>query len=174
MMKQKDAVVIAVTKVLGEDFTVGTTVVKDVITKDQKSEVRGIVLQGILDGEVAYNKDLADEKAIGRYVNSMVDNHFRKAKELNGGSTYRPASTGTRRDPQLKELNKLLKSLPEDSEGREQVLEHIEIRNKQLDEARAQKRSAASIGEIDVDVLPQHLRGLVDNSSPETAEGSAE
>lgn len=174
MLKQKEAVVNAVISVLGDNFVPGTTVVKETVSKDQKSEIRGIVLKGILSGEVGFNGSLEDEKAVARYVNSMVDNHFRKAKELNGGSTYKPTNTGTRRDPQLKELNKLLKTLPEGSDGRDQVLEHIEIRNKQLDEMRAQKRSAASIGEIDVDALPQHLRGLVDPSSSETAEASAE
>lgn len=172
-MKQKEAVVAAVTTVLGEGFTLGTTIVKDAVSKDQKTEIRAIVLGGILDGTVGFGGNLEDEKVVSRYVNSMIDNHFRKAKELNGGSPYRPASTGTRRDDQLRELNKLLRKFPEGTDEYGQILEHIEVRNGQLDEIRAQKRSAASIGTINADVLPQHLRNLVDNSSSNSAEVSA-
>lgn len=174
MLKQKEAVVNAVISVLGEDFTSGTTIVTDIITKEQKSEIRKIVFEGIMNGEVGFNGSLEDDKAVARYVNSMVDNHFRRAKELNGGKTYKPSSTGTRRDPQLKELNKLLRRFPEGTEEHSQVLEHISTRNTQLDEMRAQKRSASTIGEINVDALPQHLRSLVNGSSSETAETFAE
>ena len=174
MIKQKQAVVDAVATVLGGDFTPGTTVVKDAISKEQKSEIRSLVFAGIMDGTVGFNGSLDDEKEISRYVNSMVDNHFRKAKELNGGNTYKPASTGTRRDPQLREMNKLLRTFTEGSEEFSQIQEHIELRNGQLDEIRTQKRNAASVGPIDTDALPPHLRSLVNGSSLGTAEASAE
>ena len=51
-VKQVEAVINAVAVVLGSDFQPSATVVADVITPDQKEEVREIVLKGVLEGEV--------------------------------------------------------------------------------------------------------------------------
>ena len=67
-MKQVQAVVNAVAEILGDSFTEGSTVVRDVITDQQKIEVREIVFNGILSGDVEYKKSLEDEVAIKRYV----------------------------------------------------------------------------------------------------------
>jgi hypothetical protein len=45
---------------------------------------------------VEYKKPTADATVVRRYVNGMVDNHLRKAKELNGGTKYTIQNPGTR------------------------------------------------------------------------------
>lgn len=160
-MKQVQAVVNAVSEVLGDDFTQGSTVVGDVITPEQKAEVREIVFNGILNGDVAFKGSLEDEALVRRYVSGMVDNHFRKSRLLNGGSVYKPSATGTKRDPQLKELNKLLKTLTPGSEDFVKVQEHIETRTSQLAEERAAKFIANSRAQIDTSVLPSHLTEML-------------
>lgn len=173
MIKQKQAVVDAVANVLGEDFIPSTTIVKDVITTDQKNLVKEEVLGGILNGSVSFGGSLEDEKAVAKYVSSMIDNHFRKALELNGNVPYKPARTGTKRDPQLREMNKLLLRFPEDSQEHAEIAAEIALRNEQLAEMRAAKRNATSIGTIDTEVLPEHLRALAGVSIPTENETSA-
>lgn len=164
-MKQVQAVVNAVSEVLGDDFTQESTVVGEVITPEQKAEVREIVLNGILNGDVAFKGSLEDEALVKRYVSGMVDNHFRKSRLLNGGSVYKPSATGTKRDPQLKELNKLLKTLSPGTEDYTKVQEHIEVRTSQLAEERAAKSIANSRAQIDTSVLPSHLTDMLNADS---------
>jgi len=171
--RQKDAVVEAVISVLGDSFVGGTTIVKDIITPEQKSEIKELVFNGIVSGEIGYGKDLEDTKEIKRYANGVVDNHVRRAKELNAGTVYKPSKEGTKRDPQLKELNKLLNSgqFPEDGEQYAAIVSHIETRTNQLASERAAKRSG-SPAPVDADMLPAHLQNLVSNTSPEETTGT--
>lgn len=163
-ISQKQAVVEAVEAILGSNFVLGETVVAEVLTKEQKIEVRALVAESILNGTVACNKDLDDPKAIGKYVNSMVDNHIRKAKNLNGNNTYAPAKKGTRRDEKLKELTKLRSQFEAGTPQYAEIQGHILSRNAELDKIRAEKKSSAAIGTINAEVLPPHLRNLVNNN----------
>ncbi len=88
-LKQKDAVVQAVKTVLGSRFT-ESAAAKSLLSDDDLETVRKSVLDGILAGSVEFGKETSDQKAVQRYVNGMVDNHLRKAKELNGGTKYVP------------------------------------------------------------------------------------
>ena len=159
--KQVQAVISAVTSVLGDDFTPSETNVLGVITKDQKAEVRQLVLEGILNGEVEYNKDLSDEAAVKRYVNGMVDNHLRKSKILNGGNTYKPSSSGSKRDPQLRELNKLLKTFEPGTENFSKVQQHIAARTQQIQTEKSQQQVANVRASIDTSVLPDSLASML-------------
>ncbi len=169
---QKDAVVNLVTEILGANFTPGQTVVKDAITQEQLTELRERVLQGITGGTIAFNGDASDLQAVRRYVNGMIQNHFRKAKELNGGGKYQPANPGSgRRDPQLSNLKKLLKQYESngDQEKAGKVLAAIEARNTELEALRKasaadRRRSKAAEG-IDTSVLPAELSGIVNQAS---------
>ena len=89
-LSQVGAVVNAVTEVLGDTFVLGTTVVSEVITEEQKTKVRNLVKQGILNGEVSCNKDTSNERELARYVNGMINNHLNRSKALNGGKPYNP------------------------------------------------------------------------------------
>jgi chromosome segregation ATPase len=164
-MKQVQAVVSAVSEVLGDSFIEGSTRVTDIITTEQKTLVRENVFQGILSGNVTFNGSLEDHSAIQRYVNGMVDNHFRKSRLLNGGSTYTPSGEGTKRDPQLRELNRLLSTLEVGTDDHLKVQEHITARSAQLQQERAAKTAANSRASIDVSVLPSHLAELISSDS---------
>lgn len=165
---QKEAVVNAVQTVLGDAFVSGSTNVKSILNESQLAEIRDIVFSGIKNGTVTFNKDTSDEKALRRYVNGMIDNHFRKSKELNGGSKYSASSTGTgrgSRDAQLTALKKLAKSYAEGSAEQSKVLSAISIREQQLSEERAAnavaKKTARSMKNIDTSVLPAELQNLI-------------
>jgi len=159
--KQVQAVINAVTTVLGSEFTPSTTNVLNVITKEQKAEIREIVFNGILNGEVVFNKDLSDEAEIKRYVNGMVDNHLRKSKILNGGNTYKPSGNGAKRDPQLRELGKLLKTFEPGTEMYANVEQSISNRTTQLHAEKSQQQVANVRASIDTSVLPENLASML-------------
>ena len=159
--KQVQAVINAVTTVLGSEFTPSSTNVLNVITKEQKAEVRENVFNGILSGDVVYNGDTSDETAVKRYVNGMVDNHLRKSKILNGGSTYKPSGNGTKRDPQLRELGKLLKTFEPGTEMYANVEQSISTRTTQLHTEKSQQQVANVRASIDTSVLPDNLASML-------------
>jgi hypothetical protein len=159
--KQVSAVVNAVTEVLGDDFAPGTTVVSEIITDEQKEQVREIVFNGIMDGSVTFKGSTDDADAVRRYVNGMVDNHFRKSKALNGSKSYAPSSTGSKRDPQLKELGKLLKTFEPGTENYLKVQGHMEQRSAQLQAERGARATSAVRESINKDILPEHLAHMV-------------
>jgi len=165
-ISQKQAVVSAVSDVMGSSFTSGSTLVKENITSEQLADVRHSVFTGILNGDISFNKDISDHKALGRYVNGMIDNHFRKAKELNGGNKYLPTNPGRgSRDPQLSALRKLIKSYGDGSPEFEKISTAISTRQEELTverKAAADMRKKQSIVEsIDTSVLPDELSSLV-------------
>ena len=84
--KQVDAVIDAVTKVLGDSFIPGSTKVKETLTTEQKNSVADILVKGILEGEIAYSKDVSDKRVLRRYVNGMIGNHLNRSPVLNGGN----------------------------------------------------------------------------------------
>ena len=162
-IKQKDAVVNAVAEVLGNDFVPFDTVVHKVITADQKQAVREIVLAGILDGGVAYTKDITDEPTVKKYVSGLVNNHFRKAKDLNGGKTYTPTGTGSVRDEQLRELNKLLSTgnYETGSDKYASIQGAIASRKAELAAAKAAKQAATASAKVNMGVIPNHIIDLL-------------
>lgn len=170
---QKEAVISAVTNILGDDFVEGETVVKDVLTKDQLIQVRNFVFEGIISGDVNYGKSTDDEKEVSIYVNSMINNYFRRDTALNGGVPYTPSKEGSPRDSQLKALNQLLNSgkVVEGDANFIKITNQIEVRKQQLAAERAAKKASASIGTIDTSVLPADLQelanGLIGHSDGE-------
>ena len=139
------------------------TNVKTTLTSDQLSSVREDVFSGILTGDILFNKDTNDHKALHRYVNGMVDNHFRKAKELNGGVRYVPTNSGKgQRDLQLSSLKRLIKQYSEGSDEFNSVTGAIATRELELTQekkvAAATRKREDAIGNIDMSVLPEDLQ----------------
>jgi hypothetical protein len=165
---QKQAVVNAVGSILGSDFTAGETPVKDIITQDQLNKVRDDVFSNIKNGNVSYNGDTSDDKALRRYVNGMVQNHFRKAKELNGGEKYAPTGGGAKRDAQLSELKKLLDTYSAGSEEYDKIQQAISNREAELQEERKaaaeQRKQQKIINGIDRSSLPDDLAQAIEGS----------
>ena len=163
-MTQKEAVVNQVKSVLGSTFNEGIPA-KDQLTDDQLKTIKSNITFGILNGTIDFKKDTKDENEISRYVSGMVSNHLRKAKELNGGDTYIPQSTGRgSRDPQISELNKLLKTYDEDSTEYSQIMTAIEARKNELASERAsaakERRKVKELDSIDMSALPEGLKNL--------------
>lgn len=160
---QKQAVIDAVMDVMGSTFVSGQTNVKSLITQDQLTLVRQKVYDGIVAGKVAYNKDLSDTKTISRYVAGMVDNHLRKAKELNGGNQYKPSPTGTKssKDDKLQSLTSLLKNMDVDSPEYESVLSAIEARKEQIAKEKKKRREDTALARLDSEVLSPELAGIL-------------
>jgi hypothetical protein len=171
-VSQKQAVINAVESVLGSSFVIGSTNVKSTINSDQLSEVRSLVLEGIMNGTVIYNKSTTNAVEVKRYVNGMIDNHFRKAKELNGGSKYIAGSTGSTRgtrDEQLKVLNQLQKGFAEGTAEYNNVANAIADRKNQLlaeKQATVKAKSKkAAIETIDRSVLPADLADILSSTN---------
>lgn len=170
VLGQKEAVVKAVEGALGSNFKPGETIVKDVISSAELAQVRQTIFDGIKNGTIQYKGESSDDKALSRYVNGMVQNHFRKAKELNGGNQYRPANPGSgRRDEQLSNLKKLLKTYPEGSSDYQKVQDAIATRQAELAEERkanaAAKKQKRILDSIDTSALPSELSEVIENAT---------
>ena len=134
------------------------------------ADLRETIATGIGSGAIAFSGDTADMKGVRRYVNGMIDNHFRKAKELNGGSKYAAKNTsGARgsRDPQLSALRKLAKSYKPGSAELTRIQGAIAAREAQLTQernsAKAEQKRATTLKNIDTSVLSPELLGLLNS-----------
>lgn len=163
-LTQKEAVVTAVQSVLGSDYDTSIPAMEQ-LSKEQVSEVKNSIFSQIKDGAVSFNKDTDDDNELMRYVNGMVSNHFRKAKELNGGVKYSPKTTGRgSRDPQLSNLTQLLKRFEEGSDEFTKVDTAISTRRDELADERAiiakERRKTTQAKKIDLSALPPELQDL--------------
>jgi len=166
-VSQKTAVVNEVKAILGLHFDASLPV-KEQLTPAQFSTIKANIVASIIAGTVAYNKDTSNVKEITRYVSGMISNHFRKAKELNGGSAYAPQSSGRgSRDSQLSELSKLLGTYTEGTEEFNQIVSAIESRKAELSaektEVLATKKRNKELASLNTDALPDSVKDLADN-----------
>lgn len=166
-MSQKDAVVSEVKAILGSSFDPSQPA-REQLSDEQLKTIKSNIVSNILNGSVDFKKETTDEKEIARYVSGMVSNHLRKSKDLNGGNSYSPQSTGRgSRDPQISELNKLLKTYTEGTEEFNQIVTAIESRKTELASERAaaakERKKAKELSSINMDVLPEGLKGLASN-----------
>lgn len=166
-ISQKESVVNQVKSILGSSFDPSIPA-REQLDEDQLKTVKANIVSGILAGSVDFKKETTDEKEISRYVSGMVSNHLRKAKELNGGNTYAPQSTGRgSRDPQISELNKLIKTYTEGTEEYNQIVTAIEARKAELaverNSAAKERKKAKELSSINMDVLPEGLKDLAQN-----------
>jgi len=166
-ISQKTAVVNEVVAILGSNFD-PTAPAKDQLTAEQFSTIRANVVDGIMSGSISYNKDISDNKEVARYVSGMISNHFRKAKELNGGASYAPQSSGRgTRDPQLSELSKLLGTYTEGSDEYNQIVSAISSRKSELaaekNAASISKKQQKELASLNTDVLPDSVKNLAEN-----------
>ena len=166
-ISQKSAVVNEVKSILGSGFDPSIPA-KDQLTPEQFTLLKSNVVAGIVNGSVSYNKDASDEKEVARYVSGMVSNHFRKAKELNGGSPYKPQFSGRgSRDPQLSELSKLLNTYDEGSSEYNQIISAINSRKTELANEKAlvnaQKKLQKGLASLNTDALPESVKGLAED-----------
>jgi hypothetical protein len=170
-LSQKDAVVNFVEQVLGTRFTKGETNVKEIITKDELSQVKDLIFNGILAGEISYSKGVGDHAELKRYISGMVQNYFRKSKDLNGGVAYSADPSKSKKDETLSSLKKLHAQYENegDSEKAESVLEAIQSREVELQQQQKANKAASAkksaLKKIDTSVLPPELSNMVNQLS---------
>ena len=169
MKTQSEATINAVVNLANErgyGATPFETVYKDVLTKDDVTSVIEHVFEGIKSGEISMTdksraKFKDDDKAMRRYVVGLVNDRFRKAKALNGNTTYaykNPGKLTNSRDPELKALTQVLE-LHKGTEAEADIQAAIDVRQSFLT---AQK---AKTVEIDYSHLPADLLAKLNISS---------
>lgn len=171
MQGQKDAVIDAIKSILGNSFVLKTTIVKDVLTKEQKTQLIEIVYSGIMTGAIEYAPGTSDAKKVKRYTRSMVDNHLRKSVDLTGGVPYTPSKKGNKRDPKIKEMTKLLATVPVGSQQARDIEKAIELRRQHINKNKVSTDLSKAINGINVDVLPPSLATIV-NETKESLESN--
>lgn len=88
MKGQKEAVIEAVFQVL-PNFVKGTDNALVMLIAAGKLEViKASITSQILSGVVEYSKDNTNTAEVRTYARSMVMNHLKKAKELNGNTVH--------------------------------------------------------------------------------------
>lgn len=71
------------------------------LSASQLEAIKAAIATGILTQQIEYSKDISNTAEVRSYARSMVMNHLKKAKELNGGHTYtsNPSSSGATSSP---------------------------------------------------------------------------
>lgn len=108
-MKQSDAVVSAVTSVMGTRDSYEWTEVRSNLP-----EIVAILTEGFLNGDIQLSDPTKRNPTwLKGYIPGLVNNHVRKDKRLNGGTQYVAKNPGSRQgstDPQIKAMRALLAS----------------------------------------------------------------
>lgn len=151
---QKEAVYSAVMNVLSENGvqTESGTNVGNLMTRELRSQVNEILVQGFSSGSIELDRTFTDSE-LRAYVSGLQSNWLRKDKRLNGGVAYVAKNPGSRAgsgDAQLKALRALLSTLT-DSDERAEVQQHIDAR---VAEISANKKTSTK---IDFSILPAEL-----------------
>lgn len=167
-MKQSDAVFNVTVQVLSErgiSFTPGETIVHDVMTKEARSTISDRLLALFQEGQVEFkdteaNKaKLQDPKLLRSYIAGLITNWHNKDKRLNAGAKYEAKNPGSRQGSQdqvVKELRTLLKHL--EAKGDEAAIAKV---NEAIESRLAEIKPTAQTPEINLEVIPEHLRDLV-------------
>jgi hypothetical protein len=110
---QKQAVVEAVVGML-PNFNLYKDIALVMLTSVQLESLKHDIGQGIYTGTIEYGKDRTNGSDVFSYARSMVMNHLKKAKELNGNQIYGvgPAVVQSKQSNALNSIN--MDILPED------------------------------------------------------------
>ena len=162
-ISQKDAVVNEVRSLLGPKYDPSRPS-KELLTSNQIYTIRDNIIKDIVAGKVGYSGPTNNTAELNRYVYGMICNHLKKAKELNGGLTYKPNSSSkqstlpVKDDDQMKELSKLLKVYREGSDLHTEVLRLIEAKKASLKTDKTQKTNG-----IDVQIVPEEFKNFANS-----------
>ena len=114
MKGQKEAVVEAILACLPA-FNKGSDIALMQLTSDQLEDIKSSIALGIQGGLIEYSKDASDYNEVRTYARSMVMNHLKKARELNGGVTYGKTITQVKTETKVKALSGInMDLLPDD------------------------------------------------------------
>jgi hypothetical protein len=159
MVTQKQAVTNAVLTVKPDYELNGEVVLADILTSDDKSKMKEIIVEGFLSGSVEMSQEgkikyFSNTAELGKYTVGLINNWIRKNPEFNNGGQYAPKNPGSRKgtsDETVKALRALLK-ITADAAVKADIQTEID---KRLNELKPKV-------EINVAALPEHLRFLVD------------
>jgi hypothetical protein len=98
MIQQKQAVINEVLRAL-PGFNLGCEDALTFLDRTKLEFIKAQIVMGIRDGSIAYSKDRTDLAETLSYGRSMVMNHLKKAKELNGGGPYTPTGPKAKAAP---------------------------------------------------------------------------
>jgi hypothetical protein len=65
------------------------------LSTSQLESIKSAIQTGIMLGNIEYSKDKTNSAEVRSYARSMVMNHLKKAKELNGGHSYTSSGAST-------------------------------------------------------------------------------
>jgi hypothetical protein len=160
IMKQSTATINTVLAVLadrGVDYVQNESEsVSEIFTAEDRKKAIETLVAGFKADKIEMSEEAkvkyAEENELKKYVGGLLSNWIRKHKGFNGGSAYAPSFTRDT-DPQIKEMRKLLNSGALDASGVTAVEAAIESRKAEI--------KPEKVTEIDVDLLPEHLRYLL-------------
>ena len=69
-------------------FKVGTDNALLALSSADLESIKSSIQMRIMSGNIEYSKDPTNQNEVRTYARSMVMNHLKKAKELNGGHAY--------------------------------------------------------------------------------------
>ena len=114
MIGQKEAVVKLVKHFL-PTFVSFKDVALVMLTKNELENVKAYIAVDIINGDIEYSKDRTKENEVITYARSMVMNHLKKAKELNGNVVYGKTSAQIKEVIEAKAMSNIdLSLLPQD------------------------------------------------------------
>lgn len=94
MLGQKEAVIIEVLAELPNFVKFQDNAIL-LLSNQQLESVKSAIYNGIIGGFIEYSKSKTDLAEVRSYARSMVMNHLKKAKELNGGFKIIPPQNTT-------------------------------------------------------------------------------
>lgn len=164
MTNQRQATVSTILAVLeerGVNYELnGETSISEVLNADDKTKIRDILFTQFKNKSVQYKESFQakvdDDAELKKYVSGLLNNWMRKAPEFNNDTKHEAKNPGSRAgstDPQVKEMRKLL-SVTADAEAKVAIQSAIDTK---LAEIKASKQ----VVEINIDLLPEHLRDLI-------------
>ena len=103
MKSQKQSVVDEVKAILQQNYSPSVNVLTQ-LTPTELENVKINVTAGIRNGTIEYSKDRNNYGEVLRYARSMVMNHVKKARELNGGTSQ---ITTTSSEPRVRSTSNL-------------------------------------------------------------------
>lgn len=162
MKTQSQAVinfVVNLAKEKGYDAREFETDYKTILSKDDVNVVVEMTFAGLQNGtismtEASQAKFQDDEKALRRYVVGLVNDRLRKAKAINGNTTYEykePGKNKFNKDVQLKALYQILE-LHKGTDNEAEIQEAIDARTAEITKDKPKQVV------INYDALPDDLR----------------
>lgn len=152
MMKQNEAVILAITTHFGDDFENGQE-----FTDDDKSKIVGLLMKSYEEGEWAIKSAKAKEN-VKQYIGGLLNNSITKDKKVNGGEKYEPKNKGSRTgttNPEVKNLRILRKRFADGSPEAVKIDAKIALI---LDTIKAEKAAK----EIDASVLDPEFQAMLE------------